>query len=75
MSTQMDEKVDEKVVTTDDGDHDRFAHYFSKADIERAYIDGAEITALCGKKDIPLKDFTGYEICPTCKETYEKMKD
>ena len=35
---------------TDDGDHDRFAHYAKKADIARAYVTGEAIVALCGKK-------------------------
>ena len=54
--------------TTDDGGHERLAHYFAKADIERAYLEGAEITALCGKKDRPTRDFTKYPTCKTCEE-------
>jgi len=53
---------------TDDGDHDRFAHYAKKADIARAYVTGEAITALCGKKWVPSRDPTQYPICPTCAE-------
>ncbi len=35
---------------TDDGDHDRFAHYARKDDVARAYVTGEAIVALCGKK-------------------------
>lgn len=53
---------------TDDGDHDRFAHYAKKADIARAYVTGEAIVALCGKKWVPTRDPKQYPICPTCAE-------
>jgi hypothetical protein len=53
---------------TDDGDHDRFAHYAKKADIARAYVTGEAIVALCGKKWVPSRDPKRYPICPTCAE-------
>lgn len=56
------------IATTDDGDHDRFAHLYRKSDIQRAYMYGAEITALCGKKNVPTRDFTKYPQCKTCQE-------
>jgi hypothetical protein len=73
--TLFDEKVEEKISTTDDGDHERFAHYFAKKDLDKAFFDGAKITALCGKQDTPTRDFTKYPVCPECKETFEKMKE
>ena len=75
MSTMFDEKVDELVVATDGGDHDRFAHYFKKIDLERAFMEGATIEALCGKKDIPTRDFMKFPTCPTCKEILETLPD
>ncbi|WP_291827463.1 DUF3039 domain-containing protein [Candidatus Neomicrothrix sp.] len=42
--------------STDDGDHDRYAHIVSKADASRAYVTGEPITALCGKKWTPSRD-------------------
>lgn len=56
------------LVTTDEGDHDRFAHYCRKADIVRAMVTGEAITALCGKKWVPSHDPERYPICPTCVE-------
>ena len=53
---------------TDDGDHDRFAHFARKDDVTRAYVTGETIVALCGKKWVPTRDPKGYPICPTCKE-------
>jgi hypothetical protein len=53
---------------TDDGDHDRFAHYCKKADIVRATVTGEAILALCGKKWVPTRDPSRFPVCPTCKE-------
>ncbi|GMU78863.1 MAG: hypothetical protein AMXMBFR46_16560 [Acidimicrobiia bacterium] len=53
---------------TDDGDHDRFAHYCKKADIVRAHVTGEAILALCGKRWVPTRDPSRYPVCPTCKE-------
>lgn len=75
MSTLLDEEIETIFKTTDSDDHERFAHYFRKDDIERAYFDGAEITALCGKKDIPTRDFTKFPVCPECKEVMEGLND
>jgi hypothetical protein len=65
--------LEKEVVTTDAGDHDRFAHYFRKSDLESAFFDGVEITALCGKKDVPTRDFTKYPVCDSCKEVIEGL--
>ncbi len=53
---------------TDDGDHDRFAHYARKDDVTRAYVTGEAIVALCGKKWVPTRDPKNYPVCQTCKE-------
>jgi DUF3039 family protein len=58
-------------IDTDDGDHDRFAHYAKKADVSRAYVTGEAIVALCGKKWVPTRDPSRYPVCPTCKELKE----
>lgn len=60
MSTDLLEKEDLR--TTDAGDHDRFAHYFRKTDLDRALFEGAEITALCGKRDRPLRSIEGRQV-------------
>ena len=66
------ERITVKPVNT--GDHDKFAHYARKADIELAIFDGLEITALCGKKWRPEGDFMKHPVCPTCKEIWETLE-
>jgi hypothetical protein len=65
--TETPEEAPSRPVS-DDGDHDRFAHYARKDDVTRAYVTGEAIVALCGKKWVPTRDPKGYPICPTCKE-------
>lgn len=51
-----------------DGDHDRFAHYVNKRELERARKRGTAVTALCGKRWKPDGDPSRYPMCPTCAE-------
>lgn len=67
-----DVKEDIKVDTTD-GEHDLFAHYARKLDIEKSMFEGVEITALCGKKWRPSRDFMKYPVCGTCKDIYDSL--
>jgi hypothetical protein len=53
---------------TGDGDHDRFAHYVGKRQLERAKRKGTAVTALCGKRWKPDGDPSRYPMCPTCAE-------
>lgn len=64
---------DTKLRTTNDGDHDTFSHYVNKAEWGNALLEGKPVTALCGKTWHPDKDEKRYEVCPTCKDTLEKM--
>ena len=59
--------------STDDGDHDRYAHIVSKADASRAYVPGEPLTALCGKKWTPSRDPDRYPVCPSCKEVLASL--
>ena len=61
-------------VTTDDGDHDRYAHYVIASDLEASRSTGLPVRALCGKIWMPDKDPNRYPVCPTCKEIAGKMK-
>ena len=60
---------------TDDGDHDRFAHYVPKAEIVRSNVEGIPVVALCGKRWIPNRDPDRYPVCPTCKEIRARLLD
>ena len=55
-----------------DGDHDRFAHYVSKEDAMKAYVEGVQVTALCGKKWVPSRDPEKFPTCPTCKGLFQQ---
>jgi len=72
--TQRSTETKVKPVITDEGDHDRFAHYVRKEDILRSNVEGVPVTALCGKKWIPNRDPDRYPICPTCKEIYAVLR-
>jgi hypothetical protein len=75
-ATQVDERteVDERT-TTDDGDHERFAHVVVPASaVTEAYITGATVTALCGKRWVPTRDPGRYPVCPTCKEILDAAR-
>ncbi|MEZ5169025.1 MAG: DUF3039 domain-containing protein [Acidimicrobiales bacterium] len=53
---------------TDDGDHDRFAHYARKDEITRAMVEGTPVMAICGKVWVPSRDPSKYPICKRCAE-------
>lgn len=74
-STQTVEKPKADESRTDAGDHDRFSHYFKKSDLEKAWLDGQAIRALCGKIDIPQRDPNKYPVCPECKDVFESLRD
>ena len=59
---------------TDDGDHDRFAHYTRRADASRAYVEGTPIRALCGKVWVPSRDPSRYPVCPECIKIRERLR-
>jgi DUF3039 family protein len=70
-TTITEEPVTDPV--TDDGDHDRFAHYARKADITRAAVEGTPVVAICGKVWVPSRDPSKYPICKTCAEIKSKL--
>lgn len=71
----LDRQLQEKEQTTDDGDHDRFAHYVRKDKITQAALGGTPVIALCGKVWVPGRDPEKYPVCPECKEIYEGFRD
>lgn len=70
IDTDTETKAD---LTTDNGDHERFAHYAEKNEIMEAMINGVPIVALCGKIWVPSRDPKKFPICPTCKEIYDAL--
>lgn len=64
----VEERTDTRA-TTEDGDHERFAHVVVPASaVTEAYITGEPVTALCGKRWVPTRDPKRYPVCPTCQE-------
>jgi hypothetical protein len=65
--------LEDRTSSTDDGDHERFAHYVEKAKIMESAVTGAPVKALCGKVWIPNRDPEKFPICPDCKDIHAKL--
>jgi Protein of unknown function (DUF3039) len=64
---------DVRLVPTEAGDHDRFAHYAPRDKIMEAMVTGTPIVALCGKVWVPSRDPNRFPVCPECKEIFESL--
>ena len=67
------EKPKEAIKTTNDGDHDRFQHYFYKADINENLMSGKPMRALCGKIVKQQVDPYGRTICQECQRQMDEV--
>ena len=47
----------------------------SGQDVTLAYVEGTELTALCGHVWIPSRDPDPLPLCDACKTVYDGMKD
>lgn len=65
--------IEEVVVDTNSGDHERFSHYANKNEITESMVTGKPIRALCGKVWVPSRDPNKYPLCPTCKEIFAQL--
>ena len=61
-------------INTNNGDHDRFAHYANKNDIMESALTGKPIQALCGKIWVPSRDPEKFPKCQTCVDIYNQLK-
>src|SRR5699024_8932830 len=66
----LDRQLQEQEQTTDDGDHDRFAHYVRKDKITHAALGGTPVIALCGEEWVPGRAPEKYPLGQECKEVY-----
>ncbi len=66
-------KNDEKRLTDDGGDRDRYAHYVDKRKILKAQLTGGCVVALCGKVWKPKGDPKNHPICPECKRIHDEI--
>jgi hypothetical protein len=81
MSTPLDSPslegttlTEERVASTDDGDHERFAHYVQKDKIVESAVTGKPVRALCGKKWVPGRDPSKFPVCPECEQIFSGLK-
>lgn len=65
--------LEERTSSTDDGDHERFAHYVEKDKIVESAVTGAPIKALCGKVWTPSRDPSKFPICPDCEKIHANL--
>ena len=70
-NTLLEEKP---VSVTEDGDHEKFAHYVEKEKIVESAVTGKPVIALCGKVWVPGRDPSKFPICPDCQKIYESLK-
>ena len=70
-----DTLLEEKPVSiTEDGDHEKFAHYVEKEKIVESAVTGKPVIALCGKVWVPARDPSKFPVCPDCQKIYESLK-
>ncbi len=69
-----DTRLDERVIPTDEGDHERLSHYVPKDKLMEGMINGTPVIALCGKVWIPSRDPEKFPVCPECKEVWEGLR-
>jgi hypothetical protein len=73
-ATAVDERIEERTVPTDDGDHERFSHYVDKHKLTEAMVMGTPVVALCGKVWVPSRAPERFPVCPECEEIWSSMK-
>jgi hypothetical protein len=61
-----DSKLLEDPTLQDNDEEGRLAHIGRAAEVNRAYVTGEEITALCGKRFVPSRDPDRYPTCQRC---------
>ncbi len=68
--TVHDERTE---LRTEDGDHERFAHYVPADTLTEAMVMGTPVVALCGKVWVPSRDPQRFPVCPECKEIWDSL--
>ena len=74
-AVDTDVRHEERIVPTDEGDHERFSHYVDKDKLTEAMVMGTPVVALCGKVWVPSRAPEKFPVCPECKEVWESLKD
>ena len=66
--------LEEWTSSTDDGDHEKFAHYVEKDKIVESAVMGSPVKALCGKVWVPNRDPSKFPVCPDCERIIKEMR-
>lgn len=64
---------EQSVAATEEGDHERFAHYANKNKITESAVTGEPVIALCGKVWVPGRDPRRFPVCPDCRRIYDQL--
>jgi hypothetical protein len=67
--TRIDEGLDTRL--SNNGDHERFAHYADRDKVTEAMVTGTPVVALCGKVWVPSRDPRKFPVCPECQRLYD----
>lgn len=70
MSNVLDPVLDD--IDSDYGN--TVAHIVKKSDQMAGYVEGKEITALCGYKWVPARDYKDKPVCQACKDEFLKRE-
>ncbi len=65
--------LEERTVSNDEGDHERFSHYVEKAKIVESAVTGTPVKALCGKVWVPSRDPQKFPVCPDCEAIHKGL--
>ena len=65
--------LEERTISNDDGDHERFAHYVEKDKIVESAVTGTPVKALCGKVWVPGRDPSKFPVCPDCEAIFKGL--
>ena len=55
-------------------DEPEVAHIGRREEVNRAYVTGEAITALCGVVFVPTRDPSRYPVCKGCQDVLEKVR-
>lgn len=64
---------DQRTSSSEEGDHERFAHFVQKDKIVESAVTGVPVIALCGKKWVPNRDPSRFPVCPDCQRIYDSL--
>lgn len=65
--------LDAPELSDTDTDEPEVAHIARKEAVNRAYVTGEAIEALCGEVFVPTRDPNRYPVCEPCKTVLEQL--